>query len=174
MSQPAAYSTESFDAAEFRAFMARFPTGVAVVTTLDEHGMPRGMTCSSVCSVTLSPPTLLVCLRAASPTVEAVLARGAFSVNLLHDGASGVARLFASGAPDRFDRIDWRIGAAAAGPHLHEMAHAIADCVVSRADLVGDHVVVFGEVAAVSHPTEYEPLLYGLHRYAAWPAAEPA
>jgi flavin reductase (DIM6/NTAB) family NADH-FMN oxidoreductase RutF len=174
VSQPAAFSTENCDAADFRSFMARFPTGVSVVTALDEHGGPRGMTCSSICSVTLSPPTLLVCLRAASPTVEAVLTRGAFSVNLLHDGASSVARLFASGAADRFDRIDWRLEADAAGPHLYEVAHAIADCLVSRADRVGDHIVVFGEVAAVSHPTEYEPLLYGLRRYAAWPAAEPA
>src|SRR5439155_979792 len=48
----------------FRAMMSAFPTGVAVVTTTDADGRPHGMTCSSVCSVTLEPPTLLVCLRA--------------------------------------------------------------------------------------------------------------
>jgi flavin reductase (DIM6/NTAB) family NADH-FMN oxidoreductase RutF len=168
VSQPVAVPAGSSDAADFRSFMARFPTGVSVVTALDEHGVPRGMTCSSICSVTLRPPTLLVCLRAASPTVRAVLWRGAFSVNLLHDGASGVARLFASGEQDRFDRIDWRTGSVGS-PHLPEEAHAIADCVVSRADRVGDHIVVFGEVATVTHPTQSEPLLYGLRRYAAWP-----
>ncbi|MGH3862160.1 flavin reductase family protein [Actinokineospora sp.] len=35
--------------------MATFPTGVTVVTALAPDGRPWGMTCSSVCSVTLRP-----------------------------------------------------------------------------------------------------------------------
>ena len=47
-------------AADFRAFMCTFPSGVAVVTAEDTGGRPFGMTCSSVSCVAMSPPTLLV------------------------------------------------------------------------------------------------------------------
>jgi flavin reductase (DIM6/NTAB) family NADH-FMN oxidoreductase RutF len=154
---------------DFRALMARFPTGVAVVTTLDEHGAPRGMTVSSVCSVTLSPPTLLVCLRKGSPTLDAVLEQGRFTVNFLHGQAQTVAELFASGAPDRFDLIPWELPPDAGGPHLHEDAHSVADCRVSRTEHVGDHIVVFGEVFAVSERQDRAPLVYGLREYRSWP-----
>src|SRR4051794_32353003 len=113
---------------DFRSFMAGFPTGVAVVATVAAGGAPRGMTCSSVCSVTLSPPTLLVCLRAASPTLDAVLDRATFAVNLLHEQAQPVAQLFASGSVDRFDRVRWRSESTDGGPHLLDDAHAVADC----------------------------------------------
>jgi flavin reductase (DIM6/NTAB) family NADH-FMN oxidoreductase RutF len=155
---------------EFRSFMAGFPTGVAVVTTIDPAGTPRGMTCSSVCSVTLTPPTLLVCLRAGSPTLAAVAEQTTFAVNLLHDRAQAVAQLFASGVPNRFQRVRWR-AEPGGGPHLIDDAHAVADCRVSRAELIGDHVVVFGEVFQVWQRPSPEPLLYGLRRYAAWPLA---
>lgn len=156
--------------ADFRSFMARFPTGVAVVTTLDPDGAPRGMTCSSVCSVTLKPPTLLVCLRSGSPTLAAMLEQSMFAVNLLHDRAQPVAQLFASGMPDRFDRVRWQ-AEPGGGPHLLDDAHAVADCRVSHTDLVGDHMVVFGEVHQIWQRPGPEPLLYGLRQYAAWPAA---
>ena len=70
----------------FRALMTRFPTGVTVVTAMDGGGRPQGMTCSSLASVCLRPPTLLVCLRTLSATQRAVEATGAFAVNLLHSG----------------------------------------------------------------------------------------
>lgn len=144
--------------------MAGFPTGVAVVTVVDTDGTPRGMTCSSLCSVTLHPPTLMVCLRTGSPTLAAIQRRGVFAVNLVHDGARATAELFASGAPDRFERVRWLPGTA--GPHLPDDAHAVADCAVSRTEQVGDHHVVFGEVLRAGVAEHPEPLLYGMRRYA--------
>ena len=156
--------------AGFRAMMGGFPTGVSVVTATDLDGRPWGMTCSSVCSVTLEPPTLLICLRAASPTLAALMVREAFAVNLLHERAQTTAELFASGDPDRFERVGWRCADGAAGPHLWEDAHAVADCRVADTMLVGDHMVVFGEVLRVVRPApDGRPLLYGLRRYSRWP-----
>jgi flavin reductase (DIM6/NTAB) family NADH-FMN oxidoreductase RutF len=152
-----------------RAAMARFPTGVAIITSMADDGRPWGMTCSSLCSVTLSPPTLLVCLRESSPTLAALLEHGGFAVNLLHDGAKTTAELFASGAPDRFDSVRWSTSGAAAGPHLVDDAHMIVDCDLRRADVVGDHTVVYGEVSGVRRRPPRPPLLYGLHGYASWP-----
>ncbi len=151
----------------FRSFMAGFPTGVAVVTVVDTDGTPRGMTCSSLCSVTLLPPTLIVCLRTGSPTLAAIRRRGAFAVNLVRGEARTTAELFACGAPDRFDLVRWQTGTG--GPHLPDDAHAIADCAVRRAEPVGDHHVVFGEVLRVGVFNAPDPLLYGMRRYARLP-----
>ncbi|GIJ24440.1 flavin reductase family protein [Micromonospora lutea] len=167
------------DPAQFRSLMASHPAGVAIVTTTALNGVPWGMTCSSVCSVALKPPTLLVCLRAASPTLAALLAVSTFAVNLLRDQGERAAQLFASGAPDRFEQIDWAPDPDSGMPHLIDDAHTAADCRVSNALPVGDHVVVFGTVLRVrTHAVApVSPLLYGMRRYwslAGTPAPEAA
>ncbi|MFD5555110.1 flavin reductase family protein [Streptomyces sp. NPDC127068] len=154
----------------FRALMAGFPSGVAVLTAADTtSGRPWGMTCSAVCAVSLTPPTLLVCVRVGSPTLDTMLRAGLFAVNLLHDGARATAELFASGAPHRFDQVRWEQGGGRGGPHLVDDAHTVADCVISGHQVVGSHTVVFGEVYGVRQHRVPRPLLYGLRRYAVWP-----
>ncbi|MFB4280399.1 MULTISPECIES: flavin reductase family protein [unclassified Nonomuraea] len=162
------------DVVDMRPFMTEFPTGVAVVTTLEPQGRPWGMTCTSLCSVTLVPPTLLVCLRDGSPTLAALLSARTFAVNLLHRDARATAELFASGAPDRFGRVGWSLPAGCGGPHLRPSAHMIADCELARSMSIGDHIVVAGQVQHVTRTSETAPLLYGRRRYASWPDQPPA
>jgi flavin reductase (DIM6/NTAB) family NADH-FMN oxidoreductase RutF len=156
---------------DIRPIMATFPTGVSVVTTLDHGRSPWGITCTSLCSVAVRPPILLVCIRGESPTLAAMLSSGAFAVNLLHSGAQSVAELFASGARDRFHRIVWDMRDGDGGPHLDCAAHAIADCTVMADTLAGDHTIVTGRVHQASVTHHPRPLLYGLRRYASWPQA---
>ncbi|UUU22860.1 flavin reductase family protein [Streptomyces sp. DSM 40750] len=154
---------------DFRTLMSGFPTGVAVVTATDTDGAQRGMTCSSLCGVSLEPPVLLVCLRGGSPTLDAVLCSGAFAVNLLHADARPTAELFASGDPHRFGKVPWEAGPQAAGPHLVRDAHTVADCGVLSAQPVGDHVTVYGEIRRVTRRGDRIPLLYGLRQFRPWP-----
>ncbi|GAX51791.1 flavin reductase family protein [Streptomyces olivochromogenes] len=153
---------------DFRSMMAGFPTGVGVVTALDRDGTPRGMTCSSVCSVSVAPPTLLVCLRDQSPTLEAVLESGEFTVNLLHADARAVAELFASGNPDRFTTTPWQRAPDAAGPHLIRDAHTVADCTVALTQRMGDHITVYGQTRRITSLSTRPPLLYGLREFRPW------
>ncbi|GIJ45283.1 hypothetical protein Val02_21690 [Virgisporangium aliadipatigenens] len=154
--------------AEYRALMSAFPTGVAVVTALDAAGQPHGMTCTSLSSVTVDPPTLLVCLDVRSGTLAAIRAGGWFAVNLLHEDARDVAELFAAPVPDRFRRTASRPSPTAGVPWLTGAAMAVAECRVSRRIGAGDHDVVFGEVVTTAH-TGDPPLLYGHRRFCAWP-----
>jgi flavin reductase (NADH) len=156
------------DVGAYRAVMSAFPTGVAVVTTIDGDGCPRGLTCSSLASVTLSPPTLLVCVRHGSTTLDAMLACGRFAVNLLHTRGQHAAELFSSPRPDRFTQLAWRPTNRLAMPWLTGAAFAVAECLVSGTYAVGDHTVAFGEVVGTAHQ-DGAPLLYGLRRYSAWP-----
>ncbi|MGW1818026.1 flavin reductase family protein [Streptomyces sp. NPDC002125] len=154
----------------FRSMMSTFPTGVCVVTSLDREGSPWGMTCSSVCSVSLDPPTLLVCLRAGSPTLAAIREQGGFAVNLLHEEARGTAELFASGDPHRFDLTPWVQDPFAAGPHVVRDAHTVADCAVVLTQQVGDHVTVFGTTRRIVRQSTEPPLLYGMREFRRWSA----
>ncbi|PSL55842.1 flavin reductase (DIM6/NTAB) family NADH-FMN oxidoreductase RutF [Saccharothrix carnea] len=151
---------------DVRRLMVGFPTGVSVVTAQARDGRPWGMTCTSLCSVAPDPPSLLVCLRRGSPTLDAVLGSSALAVNLLHRDARSTAELFASGAPDRFERVPWL--ASDGGPHLTDAAHTIADCAVSAGHAVGDHVVVLAEIVRITSLRTPAPLLYGMRRYGAW------
>ncbi|MFF4016237.1 flavin reductase family protein [Streptomyces sp. NPDC001843] len=155
----------------FRAMMSGFPTGVCIVTCTALDGTPRGMTCSSLCSVSVAPPTLLVCLRDGSPTLRGILDSGRFAVNLLHDGAREAAELFASGDPRRFQLLPWEQPPGTAGPHLVRDAHTVADCDVALTQKMGDHVTVFGEARDIRQQQPRPPLLYGLRQFRSWSAA---
>lgn len=161
-------ATSGTTAGAMRNFMAGFPTGVGVITSLDAAAMPWGMTCTSVASVALDPPTLLVCLRRGSPTLEAALRSRTFALNLLHADARPTAELFASGDPERFSRSAWSLPPGCGGPHLDFAAHAVADCRILQGEPVGDHVVLFGEVVRATGSEEPVPLLYGMRQYAGW------
>ncbi|MFB6613136.1 flavin reductase family protein [Streptomyces sp. NPDC085524] len=171
MTESALRTPPSATADEFRTMMSGFPTGVGIITATDDDGAQRGMTCSSVCSVSLDPPVLLVNLRHGSPTLDAVLQSGAFAVNLLHAGGRRAAELFASGNPDRFGLVRWAADEDAAGAHLVQDAHTIADCEVVLTQRMGDHVTVYGEARRIVRRAEQEPLLYGLRQFRDWPAA---
>jgi flavin reductase (NADH) len=160
------------DVPDIRPLMACFPTGVAVITAFDEDGGPRGMTCSSLCSVTLDPPTVLVCLRRGSATLGAVHFQRRFSVNLLAEQAQPAAELFSSAVDRRFERVRWRPAASGGGPHLVDDAHLVADCQVVGDRPVGTHDVVFGRVIRITRLQASRPLLYGMRRYASWAPAD--
>ncbi|QYA95672.1 flavin reductase family protein [Streptomyces anulatus] len=148
--------------------MSSFPTGVSVVTTVDADGRPRGMTCSSLSSVSLDPPVLSVCLSVTSGTLSSLRSHGRFGVNLLGDSASPVARLFADSAQYHFDRVPWRPADDSGVPRLGGDTIAFAACRVADTKLVGDHVVIFGEVLDADCGTG-NPLLYGRRQFAGWP-----
>jgi flavin reductase (NADH) len=159
---------EQADADRFRDLMSSFPTGVSVVTAMDSHGHPRGATCSSLASVTLSPPTLLVCLREHGGTLLAALACGRFAVNLLHSRGRRAAMVFSSLQVDKFAEVPWEPWSRSGLPFLHRDAFAIAACEVAGEAQVGDHRIVIGRVYDI-RVSAGVPLLYGLRRYSSWP-----
>ncbi|MGW6407255.1 flavin reductase family protein [Streptomyces vinaceus] len=153
---------------DFTEFMSGFPSGVAIVTTRSpEHG-PQGLTCSSLISVTLTPPTLLVSIKSHSPVLAAIRHRGHFAVNLLRDGRERSARVFSSPVADRFGEVAWSDSPALGLPWLTDDAFAMAECTLADTHEVGDHVLVLGRVANLEQSGRTSPLLYGLRTFAAW------
>jgi flavin reductase (DIM6/NTAB) family NADH-FMN oxidoreductase RutF len=165
---------EPSSASEYRDLMSAFPSGVAVVTASGPDAEPHGMTCTSLSSVTLHPPTLLVCLGLRSGTLAALRRRGSFAVNLLHSRAVRAAEVFSSTASGRFRTVQWRPSTRIGAPWLWVDAFAVAECAVRQEHVFADHAVVFGAVVNVVN-TAGVPLVYGHRQYSAWvPSLWPA
>lgn len=148
------------DRSDFLATMGAFPTGVTVVTSMDEYGHPRGLTCNAFSSVSADPPLLLVCLDHRSSSLDAVLESGRFVVNFLAAGQGPVADRFASRRPDKFWGIRWDT-ALNGMPILVDAAIAYAACRVVQTTEAGDHTILIGLVEETQPPEPgSEPLVY--------------
>src|ERR1051325_10238577 len=71
--------------------MGNFATGVTVVTTAHE-GTVRGMTANSICSVSLEPLSVLVCVNREAITYGILDAGQIFCVNVLADDQEALSR----------------------------------------------------------------------------------
>ncbi|MDU0289835.1 flavin reductase family protein [Saccharothrix longispora] len=148
-------------------FMTGYFTGVTVVTAFSGSGRPHGLTCNSLVSVTLEPPTLLVCLDQSAGTLAAVRETGTFAVNLMSERGRATAERFASAAPDRFDSVAWERSAHGV-PVLVDDALSVAQCAVADLHRVGDHTVVFGRILDIENRPG-NPLLYGMRTFSGAP-----
>jgi len=155
---------------ECRTFMSGFPTGVAVVSGVDAQGLPRGVTCSSLISVTVDPPILMVSLSTRSGTLEAIRRLGAFGVNQLPGRAKEIAQLFASGRPDRFQSVRWQPRGRLGLPWLVDHCRGWAECAVREILMIEDHALVVGDAVDICSTSE-APLLHGFRGFATWQAA---
>jgi flavin reductase (DIM6/NTAB) family NADH-FMN oxidoreductase RutF len=152
----------------FGEIMALYPAGVAIVTTVDADGTPRGLTTTAVSSVSADPPLLLVCVDLMSRTLPALRA-GQFVVNFLREGRSELARLFATKRDDKFENAAWRRSDSGL-PVLEEDALAWAECVTVHEFTAGDHFVLLGQIEAGASAASGDdaPLMYYRRSWGVW------
>jgi flavin reductase (DIM6/NTAB) family NADH-FMN oxidoreductase RutF len=161
----------SVDRETFTSIMSAFPTGVAVITTVDADGAPKGLTSNAVTSVSAEPPMLLVCIDRGSRTLPAMLAAGTFAVNFVRAGSDGLCRRFASRAGDKFAGIRWAPSPGGL-PVLADDAVAWAECHTVQVVEAGDHVVFLGRVDAGMPPEPGDaPLVYFQREFGSYSAA---
>jgi len=145
--------------------MSAFPTGVAIVTTLDAAGEPRGLTTNALCSVSADPPLLLVCVDKESRTLDALLHSRRFVVNFVAEGRDELAQRFATKADDKFADVDWEPGLGGM-PCLRRDSLAYAECETEQELEAGDHVIVTGLVVGGLAPNPASvPIMYFRRSY---------
>ncbi|MEZ5168818.1 MAG: flavin reductase family protein [Acidimicrobiales bacterium] len=150
----------TIDPSEFRRVLGHHPTGVTVVTTVDDDG-PCGMAIGSFASVSLDPPLVMFCPGKSSASWERMKRSGAFCVNVLGDDQEHLSGIFASKADDKFSGVDWTTEAT--GSPVFPHAIAWIDCSTYAIYDGGDHDIVVGEVQALStaaNAGERGPLLF--------------
>ncbi|MDZ7732111.1 MAG: flavin reductase family protein [Acidimicrobiia bacterium] len=157
MSDPSEPEEADFDAARFRQVLGHFPTGVTVVTAMDD-GEPAGLAVGSFASLSLDPPLVLFCAGTGSSTYPKIRDAGSFCVNILSEDQEDICRIFASKGGDRFQGIGWR--KSGNGAPLLEGVLAFLDCDIVDEITEGDHYVVVGRVTDLEVMHEGGPLLF--------------
>jgi flavin reductase (DIM6/NTAB) family NADH-FMN oxidoreductase RutF len=145
----------------FRLAMRELAAGVCVITT-GQGASRAGLTATSVSSLSMAPPSLLVSIQSTSSALQTLLAFGSFGVNLLAGHQSDIADRFSGrmglqGAA-RFDGHNWNTGAC--GVPLLPTALAAVECSIERIMEWRTHFVIVGEVARVLVRSNDDPLIY--------------
>ncbi|MBA3854524.1 MAG: flavin reductase [Gemmatimonas sp.] len=147
----------TLDPTTFRASLARFASGVTIVTARDRDGHDYGMTVSAFSSLSLNPPMILVCIDNGASVAPVLEHCDFFGVNILAEGQQELSRRFAEREIDRFEGVEivrGETGVALLGGTL-----ASLECAVTARHPAGDHTILVAEVRA-AELREGNPLLY--------------
>jgi flavin reductase (DIM6/NTAB) family NADH-FMN oxidoreductase RutF len=153
------------DSQILRATMRQWATGVTVVTTVAD-GERCGMTVSSFTSVSLEPPTVLVCLNKESYCNALVEKSGVYAISMLGVGQDALSNRFAGLDPnitDRFEGID--VTTALTGSPLLPGAIAWLDCRVQSTHVTSTHTIFIAEVVYAHVEPDKAPLVYHNRTY---------
>lgn len=135
-------------AAEFKHAMRHVPTGVTVVTTFKE-GEPRGITVNAFASVSLEPPSLLICINREARSYLFISSSKVFCVNVLAGDQRALAMHFSGKVRERqFDDVGYTIDAT--GAPVLDGAIAHFDCELADEYQFGSHSILIGHVLSCS------------------------
>jgi len=163
-SQPDQLNAPENVGSDFRDAMGSLATGVVMVTT-SVDGVPWGMTVSACCSVSMSPPMLLISLATQTKSAIVIQENNYFGVSILGANSVEVARYGSAPAQPKF--IPQFCGE---DNGLHQYSPAVQsslahlDCKLDSTIVAGDHLIMIGEVLSVrsvtKNPAWDSPLLY--------------
>ncbi len=153
------------DAPTFRAVLGRLASGVSIVTTVGpgrtaDHGPDRGdygMTVTSVCSLSLHPPLILVCVDHDATMHPHLMTASHFALSILTREQEAVARRFAESTDGKFSGVDTVRGTG--GCALIDGALAHLECAMWAQYEGGDHTIFVGQVVRTA-TRDAEALLY--------------
>jgi 3-hydroxy-9,10-secoandrosta-1,3,5(10)-triene-9,17-dione monooxygenase reductase component len=151
-----------FDSTQFRQALGHLPTGVVVVTALDD-GEPVGMAVGSFTSVSLEPPLVGFFPTRTSTTWPRIRRVGPFAVNVLAHDQEDVGARFARTGTDRFADLAWTDGRG--GVPLLDGAIVQIECDPYSVTEAGDHWFVLGQVADLRVLDRGGPLVFARGKY---------
>jgi flavin reductase (NADH) len=147
---------------EFRNAMAHLPAAVSIITTNGSAGR-CGITASAVCSVTDSPPTILVCINRNSAMHDIFKENGHLCVNVLSDEQEQLAMHFSGATKVAMDeRFAWDIWEEEGALHQPVLNDALVKLQgrIKECKEVGSHSVMFVELSDVRVSEEKDSLIY--------------
>jgi len=153
---------------DFRGAMRHLAGGVSVITVGQAKDI-TGMTVTSVLSLSVDPPTLIVSINRESSSWPPLKRHGFFGVNILTADQLDVAERFSGkgglkGA-DRFIGAKWAPGLS--GVPLLEGALAAIDCEVENIVERYSHAIVIGRVLELQVSSRTAALAYWQGQYVA-------
>lgn len=141
----------------FKQVMGNYPTGVAIVTTVDSERKPVGMTINSLTSVSMNSLMVLWLIDHKSAARDIFTQAKGFNAHLLASDQTELVKIFSTKNSDRFAAIAWEYGEN----HLPVIpgAFAVLECDVIQTIEAGDHTLLIGEVTKI-HDEDKPAMLY--------------
>jgi flavin reductase (DIM6/NTAB) family NADH-FMN oxidoreductase RutF len=153
---------------DFRGAMRHLTGGVSVITAGRGHDI-SGMTVTSVTSLSVDPPTLIVSVNREASSWPLLKRHGFFGVNILASDQLEVAERFAGKGGlkgvERFAGAQWTTRISGV-PLLVDALSAI-DCAVEETIERHSHVIVIGRVLDIRNSGRNAALAYWQGRYVA-------
>ena len=148
------------EATDFKNAMSLLTSAVNVVTTMGESSA-HGFTASAVCSVTDTPPTLLVCMNKSSRSYANFIENKVLCVNVLNADQIYLSNAFASSklsSEQRFEQGIW--SSLSTGSPVLEGALVSFDCTIEQVQEVGTHTIFICPIVAIKQNEEDQALVY--------------
>lgn len=155
----------AIDSAMFRKVLGHYPTGVCVITAMDEESRPLGMVVGSFTSVSLDPPLVGFLPDKNSNTWNQIEKVGHFCVNVLASGQRDTCSALASRSPDKFESVEYTLSMH--GQPVIAGTVARIHCTLDKVVDAGDHWFVLGRVLSLDADmdTDADPMLFYKGRY---------
>jgi flavin reductase (DIM6/NTAB) family NADH-FMN oxidoreductase RutF len=152
----------SIDAAAFKKGMRHLAASVTLITTRHQE-LRGGLTATAVCSVSASPPQILVCVNRSASAHDPIGDAGFFCVNILSPGHRKIAERFAGmdgvEGDERFhDMGEW--SSLSTGAPVLKGCPVSFDCRVVTKVPAGTHTIYIGEIVDLALDAEAHALLY--------------
>ncbi|WP_296283504.1 flavin reductase [uncultured Acinetobacter sp.] len=147
------------EATDFKNAMSLLTSAVNVVTTAGASGR-HGFTASAVCSVTDTPPTLLVCMNKASRSHEYFVENKILTVNVLGSQHENISNVFSSkmNSEQRFKHGVWT--ELKTGAPVLKDALVNFDCAIDQIQAVGTHTIFICRIVAIRQSQHEHGLVY--------------
>jgi len=143
----------------YRMVLGHYPTGVVLISSLDEAGEPVGMIVGSFTSASIDPPLVAYLPSKSSSSYRQLRDARHFVVNVLGADQIALCRQFAvKNASDKWTGVSWR--RSKRGLPILDGAVAWIECEVSSTLDAGDHDVVLGRVVDLDATSDRLPLVF--------------
>lgn len=147
----------------YRDALGRFPTGVALVTLMNE-GCALAMTVNSFASVSLDPPLILWSVDHKSSRYEIFRDTPRFAVNVLAADQEKLSNACAKNQELDASGASWQAGAG--GAPLVKDCVARFECALEAIHPAGDHDIIVGRVSGFDMPRSAPALVFHRSAYA--------
>ena len=142
----------------FRLAMRRYIYSVSIMSNKDNADNPNAITVSSVTSISMDPPSLLICINKSSRIHDSIELGSKFCINLLNNDQEDLSNICSDEDmyDQRFKDKNWNLDNI---PFLKN-AQANIFCKVDKLTSYHTHTIVIGLVEDANYADEISTLTY--------------
>ena len=142
----------------FRLAMRRYIYSVSIMSNKDNAGNPNAITVSSVTSISMNPPSLLICINKSSRIHNSIELGSKFCINLLNNEQKDLSNVCSDEDmyDQRFKDKNWNL------QNIPFLVNAQANifCKVDKLTSYHTHSIVIGLVEDAKYANEISTLTY--------------